>query len=257
LPTPPRPSTLLAELRAIPRSVVVRETVLVVLVLAAGMIPVVLGGPHPAGAVAGAVGGVALLLARSRWPLATMLGTVALYSLPSPCCAPRSTAGRRTRPLWRFRLIVTATVVLGLAISLLVEERAELTTIVLVVGAASTVFVVGIPALAGVLLGGRRPMVRLLRERNEYLERRYRRPGPRGGVAASARQITDQQLRGTADRTTRGSARERLTLRSRDRGLTRSMVTRSATSERATMEQVPGVFVSVDGPCGRRCEHHC
>jgi hypothetical protein len=167
----------------------VRETVLVVLVLAAGMIPVVLGGPHPAGAVAGAVGGVALLLARSRWPLATMLGTVALYSLPS--LAPvlctsviAFTAGRRSRPLWRFWLVVTATVVLGLAISLLVEERAELTTTVLVVGAASTVFLVGIPALAGVLLRAAAdgPAAARAQRIPGALTGPRRRPGPRGGA---------------------------------------------------------------------------
>jgi signal transduction histidine kinase len=79
------------------------------------------------------------------------------------------TAGRRSKPRWRFWLAVTTAAVAGLLLSLVFEE--ERTTGVLLLAAASFAFLIGIPALAGTLLGDRRPVVRLLQERNEYLER--------------------------------------------------------------------------------------
>lgn len=152
-----------------------RDTTLAVVILVIGAIPGVLGEHQPLwAAVVASVGGVALVLLRHRWPLTCLLGTIPLYALPSLvpvlCTAVIAfTAGRRSKPVWRFWLAVAVTGVVGLPLSLLTEEDrgAEL----LAVAAGSFVFLIGIPALAGTLLGERRPMVRLLRERNEYLER--------------------------------------------------------------------------------------
>ncbi|MCS7480969.1 sensor histidine kinase [Umezawaea endophytica] len=152
-----------------------RETALVVGVLAVGAVPGIFGELVPLWTVVIlAVVGSALVVLRTRWPLACLLGTIPLYALPTLvpmlCTAVIAfTAGRRSRPLWRFWLAVAATGAAGLSLSLLTEE--ERTGELLAVAVGSFVFLIGIPALAGTLLGYRRPMVRLLKERNEYLER--------------------------------------------------------------------------------------
>ncbi|HEX6341469.1 sensor histidine kinase [Umezawaea sp.] len=152
-----------------------RDTALVVVVLALGAVPALLGEHVPLWTVAlASVGGAALVVLRTRWPLACLLGTIPLFALPSLvpvlCTAVIAfTAGRRSRPVWRFWLAVATTGAAGLLLSLLFEERRDGGLLAAAVG--SFVFLIGIPALAGTLLGGRRPMVRLLKERNEYLER--------------------------------------------------------------------------------------
>ncbi len=152
-----------------------RDTALVVGVLALGAVPGVLGEHVPLWTVVlAAAGGAALVVLRGRWPLTCLLGTIPLYALPSLvpvlCTAVIAfTAGRRSRPAWRFWLAVVATGAGGMLLSVLTEE--ERSGELLALAAGSFAFLVGIPALAGTLLGGRRPMVRLLKERNDYLER--------------------------------------------------------------------------------------
>ncbi|HWO69007.1 MAG TPA: histidine kinase dimerization/phosphoacceptor domain-containing protein, partial [Umezawaea sp.] len=152
-----------------------RETTLVLGIVAIGAIPGVLGDHVPLWTVVlASAGGGALVVLRARWPLACLLGTIPLYALPSLvpilCTAVIAfTAGRRSKPAWRFWLTVVATGAAGLALSLLTEE--ERSGELLAVAVGSFVFLIGIPALAGTLLGSRRPMVRLLKERNDYLER--------------------------------------------------------------------------------------
>ena len=155
-----------------------RETTLVVGVLAIGAIPGLFGEHVPLWTVVlVSAGGSALVVLRGRWPLGCLLGTIPLYALPSLvpvlCTAVIAfSAGRRSQPAWRFWLAVTVTGAAGLALSLLTE--AERSGELLAVAVGSFVFLIGIPALAGTLLGRRRPMVRLLKERNDYLERARR-----------------------------------------------------------------------------------
>jgi signal transduction histidine kinase len=152
-----------------------RETTVLVVILAIGAVPGVLGEQVPLWTVVVAsAGGGALVVLRTRWPLACLLGTIPLYALPSLvpvlCTAVIAfTAGRSSKPVWRFWSAVVATGAAGLALSLLTAEERGGELLAVAVG--SFVFLIGIPALAGTLLGRRRPVVRLLKERNEYLER--------------------------------------------------------------------------------------
>lgn len=152
-----------------------RDIALAVVVIVVGAIPDMLGEHEPLWtAVVASIGGAALVLLRRRGPLTCLLCTIPLYALPSlvPLLSTAVivfTAGRRSKPAWRFWLAVTTTAVAGLLLTLVFEDDVD--TDVLIGAAASYMFLIGVPAVAGTLLGDRRPMVRLLRERNEYLER--------------------------------------------------------------------------------------
>ncbi|MGC4942550.1 sensor histidine kinase [Kribbella sp. DT2] len=183
-----------AELSDVPRAVVVRECLLVALVAAAGLVPVALGGPDPVRTVVAVLASSILLLLRSRRPLAALLGTALLCLLPalSPVLSASIiafTAGRRARPLWRLWLVVAVTVAVTLAASLW-SEGEDPTPGLLAFGAVVSALLIGVPALAGVLLGYRRPETRLLRDRNEYLER------SRTLVGAQARAVERTRIAG-------------------------------------------------------------
>src|SRR5688572_7772487 len=90
-------------------------------------------------------------------------------------------ASRRVPRLGRLWALLGATTVLQSLFGLFQIYQALPLWQSLIGGIAGSVFFVLFPAVSGMLLGRRRPMVRLLRERNEYLER------ARALTAASAR----------------------------------------------------------------------
>ncbi|GAB3833561.1 sensor histidine kinase [Kribbella italica] len=184
----------LAELKGTPRAVVVRETLLVLLVAGTGLVPIALGGPDPIRTVVAALAAGVLLLLRFRWPLWALLGTALLCLLPalSPVLSASIiafTAGRRSRPLWRLWTVVTAATVVTFGTSLW-SEGEDPTPGLLALGAVMSALLIGVPALAGVLLGYRRPETRLLRDRNDYLER------SRTLVGAQARAVERTRIAG-------------------------------------------------------------
>ncbi|SEQ43107.1 Signal transduction histidine kinase [Lentzea xinjiangensis] len=92
------------------------------------------------------------------------------------------TAARRVPRLGRLWALLGAMTLLQTAFSLAQQSNRELPLQEALFGAVTgSVFFVLFPAVSGMLLGRRRPMVRLLQERNEYLER------ARALTAASAR----------------------------------------------------------------------
>lgn len=165
-----------AAVRRAPRRAVLREAALVVAVAVLGALSPWLVGSGVVETVLLSLASVVALATRSRWPAATLPGAV-LLSVTSPLgsvvalVAASFSAGRRVRPAWRAAALVAVAVALGAGLGVL-EGGGEGPW--WVVAAASVVLwlvLCGVPALAGALLGARRPLVRLLRERNEYLER--------------------------------------------------------------------------------------
>ncbi|MFE4533963.1 sensor histidine kinase [Streptomyces scopuliridis] len=163
--------------RRAPRRTVATETLAVVPAVALGLIPLLLLPPErPVLAVLEALYAACLIPLRRYRPVAAVLGTGPLLVGPNvwvlavvPLIVLSAT--RRITPprrAWRAAGIACA-VCVGMTItgSLIVpgawvEHLAG--------NAASAVLLVLLPALAGTLLGRRRPLVSLLRERNTYLE---------------------------------------------------------------------------------------
>ncbi|GAA1828434.1 hypothetical protein GCM10009735_75020 [Actinomadura chokoriensis] len=141
--------------------------------LAAGLLQLLWSPPTPA--VLGSACWAALLLpARRRRPVAALAATApvlaagnigAMAVLPVVAYA----AARRVRPARRLWTVVPATAAAGLLLPLAVERNAS--GAALAGNAISVAVLLLCPALAGALRGQRRPRVRLLRERNAYLER--------------------------------------------------------------------------------------
>ncbi|MFJ9208980.1 sensor histidine kinase [Streptomyces sp. NPDC102264] len=162
--------------RRAPRRTVVTETLTVVLTGALGLVPLLLVRPdRPVLAVLEALYAACLMPLRRYRPVQAVLGTGPLLVGPNvwvlavvPLIVLSAT--RRIAPprAWRAAGIACAVcVVLTISGSLIVpgawvEHLAG--------NAASAVLLVVLPALAGTLLGRRRPLVSLLRERNAYLE---------------------------------------------------------------------------------------
>ncbi|MEU6036106.1 histidine kinase [Actinomadura sp. NPDC047616] len=160
--------------------VVAAELALFLVALAAGFLQLLWSPPAPArvAAVAASACWAALLLpARRRSPVAALAATApvlasgnvgAMAVLPIVSYA----TARRVHPARRLWTVVPATAAAGLLLALAVERDAPYGLEAALAGNAISVAVLLVfPALAGALRGQRRPRVRLLRERNAYLER--------------------------------------------------------------------------------------
>lgn len=117
----------------------------------------------------------AVLLARWVWPTAALVAANALAFLPFAgglvCMVVVAfAAGRRVRSR---RRLWTAVVAVSLAVSaiLAVGEHEDPPGEMFLAGLALTGIIVVLPAVCGVVRGRRRPLIRLLSERNDYLER--------------------------------------------------------------------------------------
>ncbi|NKE60997.1 two-component sensor histidine kinase [Lentzea sp. PSKA42] len=142
--------------------------------------------PHPLLTIATALWIAALVWLAPRKPEWALPLTAPLFAVNNLWAMATTAfvmfaASRRIPRLGRLWALLGLTVVLQTGFSLfLVRESAPFWENLL--GAfAGAVFFVLFPAVSGMLLGRRRPMVRLLQERNEYLER------ARALTAASAR----------------------------------------------------------------------
>lgn len=153
-----------------------RDVVLLTLVVVAGAVSPWLVGSHIAVVVTATAASAALVLARRRWPALAFLGS-------APVCAASPlgaliglvvtavSAGRRVRPTGRLLLVTAAAVAVATGLGVLLDLDGGPLDLLLLVHGGSSAVLAGLPVLAGALLGGRRPLTRLLRERNEYLER--------------------------------------------------------------------------------------
>ncbi|MER6106356.1 histidine kinase [Streptomyces sp. NPDC001832] len=163
--------------RAAERRTVVTEALLSALVAAVGLMPLLLAPPHrPVSAVVEALWAAMLVPTRRGRPVAAVLGSSVLVvgdNVWTLAVAPLVvlSATRRIAPprrVWQLVGVACAAVgVLTLARALvrpaaLLPELAE--------NAVTAALLLLLPALSGTLLGRRRPLVSLLRERNAYLE---------------------------------------------------------------------------------------
>lgn len=166
-----------AAARAVPRRTVVAEALVCALAAGFGLIPLLLVPPErPALAVLEALWATLLVPARRGRPVAAILcaspllvgenvWTLAVVPLIVLSATRRIAPTRRT---WQVVGVACAAVgVLTVARSLMGTESLALA---LAGQAVSVLLLLLLPALAGTLLGRRRPLVGLLRERNAYLE---------------------------------------------------------------------------------------
>ncbi|RDG34586.1 sensor histidine kinase, partial [Streptomyces corynorhini] len=167
----------LAAVRAAPRRTKRIETALCLAALAAGVLPLLYIHPGwPVLAVAEACWAALLVPARRRWPVCAVLGMAPLVSggnmwtvAVTPLVVLAAT--RRIDPPRRAWSVVLATSVLGMCVATLVFLVTSRGAFESFAGAGGDlVMFLVLPALSGTLLGQRRPLVRLLQERNAYLE---------------------------------------------------------------------------------------
>jgi signal transduction histidine kinase len=182
--------------RSAPRHVVVVELAMFLMGLAIGFLPLWMLPPSPshvAVTAASALWTALLIPARKRWPVATLLAMApvlggsnvgAMAVLP---VIAYSTA-RRIRPARRLWTMVSVTAGVSLPLSVAVGMNAAFGFIEAlaghVLGAASLLL---LPVWVGSLMGRRRSLVRLLRERNEYLERAQELTGEKARMKERAR----------------------------------------------------------------------
>ncbi|MFD9704160.1 sensor histidine kinase [Lentzea sp. NPDC059081] len=160
------------------------------LALLVGLVPLVAPlapVPHPALTVMTALWIAALVWLAPRKPVWALLLTAPLFAVNNLWAQAVTTfvvftACRRITPLGRLWALLGVMTVLQGAFSQFQESYRNMPLWESLFGAViSAVFFVLFPAVSGMLLGRRKPMVRLLQERNEYLER------ARALTAASAR----------------------------------------------------------------------
>ncbi|HEV7975436.1 sensor histidine kinase [Amycolatopsis sp.] len=161
-----------AAIRRIPR----RDKVFAALVVVAGAVSPWLVTSNTVVAVLATAASAALVLARHRRPEFAFLGSALVYAAWSlgglvGVVITAVSAGRRVRPAGRLLLVTASAIVATTALNVLLDSSAESMGPLVMLQGAVSVMLLGLPALAGALLGGRRPLTRLLRERNEYLER--------------------------------------------------------------------------------------
>ena len=166
----------LADTAATIRRTPSRDVVFAALVVAAGAVSPWLISSNTAVAVLATAAGAALLLARHRWPEFAFLGSALVYVFPSlgalvGVVITSATAGRRVRPAGRLLLVTVVAIVATTGMQVWLDPGEESTSLAVIGHGALSVVLLGLPALAGALLSGRRRLTRLLRERNEYLER--------------------------------------------------------------------------------------
>ncbi|MFZ3566373.1 sensor histidine kinase [Streptomyces sp. BH097] len=163
--------------RAAPRRTVVIESLLAGLVLVCSLVPVPLIPPaHPVPVALVGVWAALLVPARRRYPTLVVLGCMPVLAgenvwatVVVPCVV--WSAVRRISSVRRAWAAVGATAVGAVLLAVVGQARSELPTLpYLVTGAGLAALFVLLPALSGRVLGHRRPLLGLLRERNAYLE---------------------------------------------------------------------------------------
>ncbi|MEO3828793.1 histidine kinase [Actinomadura sp. B10D3] len=185
-----------AAVRAAPRRVVAGELAMSLTALALGFLPLWTSPPSPglvAATAASACWAALLVPARRRWPAATLVATApvlggtnvgAIAVLP---VIAYSTA-RRIRPARRLWTMVLVTAAAGLPLGVALEMSSSVGLGEALAGyVLSAAFLLPLPAWSGSLMGQRRPLVRLLRERNEYLERAQELTGEKARMKERAR----------------------------------------------------------------------
>ncbi|MGC7098150.1 sensor histidine kinase [Amycolatopsis lurida] len=153
-----------------------RDVVLPALVVVAGAVSPLLVHSTVLVAVLTTAASTAFVLARHRWPEFAFVGAALVFAAVSlgglfGAVITAVSAGRRARPGWRLLLVTTVAIVAATGLGVLVAPEEDAVDLLVAVHGTASVVLLGLPALAGALLGGRRPLTRLLRERNEYLER--------------------------------------------------------------------------------------
>ncbi|MFJ2907652.1 sensor histidine kinase [Streptomyces sp. NPDC087212] len=166
-----------AALRAAPRRTVVTEAAASLLVAAVALLPLLAVHPtRPVLAVLEGCWAALLVPVRHRRPVLAVLGTAPLLvgdNVWTMVAIPLIvlSATRNITPARRAWHSVLATCAGALTLALLIGLRTPRALPEEVGGTAlSALLLLVLPALSGTLLGRRRPLVRLLRERNAYLE---------------------------------------------------------------------------------------
>lgn len=167
----------LAAVRAAPGRTRAAEGAAFVLALAAVLLPLLaVPADRPVPAVLEGLWAALLVPARRHRPVAAVLGSftlIATHNVWALLVLPVVvlSAARRITPARRAWHAVLAACALGLTESLLHGLSGPHPLLEQIAGDAVTaLFLVILPALSGTLLGQRRPLVSLLRERNAYLE---------------------------------------------------------------------------------------
>lgn len=167
-----------AAVRGAGRRTVVAEGLVCLLTAAFGLVPLLLVVPaRPGLAVAEALWAVLLVALRRGRPVAAVLGTPLLVvgvNVWTLAVAPLvvMSATRRIAPTRRaWQVVGAASAGVGVLTAVTAPFRTEGLAVQVVGHAVSLALLLVLPALAGTLLGQRRPLVSLLRERNAYLER--------------------------------------------------------------------------------------
>ncbi|RKN11640.1 sensor histidine kinase [Streptomyces radicis] len=163
--------------RAAERRVVVVESLLCAATAAFALLPLMLAPPHRlVWAVLGALWAVLLVPARRGRPVLAVVGSSVLvtgdnvWTLAVVPLLVLSATRRIAPPRRAWRVVGLACVATGVLAVVLAPVRPDPLLLELAGYALSAVLVLLLPTLAGTLLGTRRPLVRLLRERNAYLE---------------------------------------------------------------------------------------
>ncbi|MFJ8138692.1 sensor histidine kinase [Streptomyces sp. NPDC096013] len=163
--------------RAAPRRTVVTESVLAGLVLLCSLAPVPLIPPaHPVAVALLGVWAALLVPARRMYPALTVLGCVPVIAgdnvwamVVVPCVV--WSAVRRIAPVRRAWGVIGAGSAGAALLSIADQSLSGLPTLpYLVAGAGGAALFILLPALSGLMMGRRRPLTGLLRERNAYLE---------------------------------------------------------------------------------------
>ncbi|MFD7293070.1 sensor histidine kinase [Streptomyces sp. NPDC059897] len=163
--------------RAAPRRTVVIESVLAGLVLVCSLVPVPLIPPaHPVPVALVGVWAALLVPARRRYPTLAVLGCMPVLAgenvwatVVVPCVV--WSAVRRIPSARRAWAAVGATAAGSVLLAVVGQAQSELPALpYLVTGAGLAALFVLLPALSGRVMGHRRPLLGLLRERNAYLE---------------------------------------------------------------------------------------
>ncbi|WP_329222168.1 histidine kinase [Streptomyces sp. NBC_01485] len=166
-----------AAVRAAERRTVVVESVVCALAAAFCLTPLLLAPPHrPSAAVLEALWAALLVPARRGRPIAAIVGSAPLvvgdnaWTLAVVPLVVLSATRRIGPPRRAWQLVAVACAAVGVltvarALVLPEDLPSELAD-----NAVSAILLLLLPALAGTLLGRRRPLVSLLRERNAYLE---------------------------------------------------------------------------------------
>ncbi|MFJ9248599.1 sensor histidine kinase [Streptomyces sp. NPDC101776] len=167
-----------AAVRAAERRTVVVEALLCALAAACCLLPLLAAHPErPVPAVLEGVWAALVVPARRGRPIAAVVGASLLLvgaNVWTAAVVPLVvlSATRRIAPTRRaWRAVGAACAAVGVLTVVHALVRSDALPVELAGNAVSAVLLVLLPTLAGTLLGRRRPLVSLLRERNAYLER--------------------------------------------------------------------------------------